>query len=260
MPMSSDKKNAYILTPYFLDGFEEEMMSLVNPGWQVVEPSLPASSKQERMVEIIAVLRDLVFQSLAAGKKPVSVAGDCCSTIGVLAGIQQAGINPNLIWFDAHGDFNTWETTPSDFLGGMPLAMLVGMGEQLMVDGVGMTTLPEERVILTDGRDLDPGEQENLSRSKVRHYPDVSDLLKAPLPSGPLWVHFDVDVLNLEELPAVSYPAEGGPSSRVLRQVFERLAKSGQVAVISLSSWNPELDLDGRSRDLSLELLSILAG
>jgi arginase len=260
MPMASDRKNAYILTPYFLDGFEEEMLSLVESDWQVVEPNLSADGQQERMVEIYAVLRDLVSQNLVAGKKPVSVAGDCCTTIGVLAGIQQAGINPTLIWFDAHGDFNTWETTPSDFLGGMPLAMLVGMGEQLMVDGVGMATLPEERVILTDGRDLDPGERENLSRSNVRHYPDVSDLLEGPLPSGPIWVHFDVDVLNLEELPAVSYPAEGGPSSRVLRQVFERLAESGQIAAVSLSSWNPELDKDGRSRDLSLEMLSILAG
>lgn len=258
--MASDKKNAYILTPYFLDGFEEDMLPLVESGWQVVEPKLSADSQQERMVEIYAVLRDLVSQNLVAGKKPVCVAGDCCSTIGFLAGIQQAGIRPTLIWFDAHGDFNTWETTPSGFLGGMPLAMLVGMGEQLMVDGVGMATLPESKVILTDGRDLDPGERENLAGSTVKHYPEVADLLEAPLPNGPIWVHFDVDVLNLEELPAVSYPAEGGPSSIVLRQVFERLAESGQVVALSLSSWNPELDPDGRSRDLSLDLLSVLAG
>jgi arginase len=256
--MVDDTNNTYILTPYFLDEFEDDMLPLARSGWQIVERGLSPGKKQERMVEIYTKLRDLVAQSLIAGEKPVSVAGDCCTTIGFLAGMQKAGINPTLIWFDAHGDFNTWETSPSGFLGGMPLAMLVGRGEQLLVDGVGMKTMPEDKVILTDGRDLDPGEREALSGSAVELLSEVSDLLDMPLPEGSIWVHFDVDVLNTEELPAVSYPASGGPSADLIRRVFRHLAESGQVVAVSLSSWNPDLDPDGRSRDLSMELLSVL--
>jgi arginase len=189
---------------------------------------------------------------------PVSVAGDCCTTIGVLAGLQQAGVEPSLIWFDAHGDFNTWETSPSGFLGGMPLAMLVGRGEQSIVERVGMKKLPEERVILTDARDLDPGEKEAVAGSSMRHFTAVAGLLEKPLPEGPIWVHFDVDVLNTRELPSVSYPAPGGPPSDLMRRVFQRLASSRQIVAVSLSSWNDELDQNGRSRDLSMELLSVL--
>ena len=71
-----------------------------------------------------------VSAALTGGSLPVSIAGDCCTAIGVMAGLQKARIQPLFIWFDAHGDFNTWETTPSGFLGGMPLAMIAGMGEQ----------------------------------------------------------------------------------------------------------------------------------
>ncbi len=258
--MASDTKSAHILTPYFLDDLEEDMMPLARSNWQINMPSLSPGTRQERMVQIHVSLRSLVRQTIIAGEKPVSVAGDCCTTIGFLAGMQKAGIDPTLIWFDAHGDFNTWETSPSGFLGGMPLAMLVGRGEQQLVDGVGMETLPERKVILSDARDLDPGERESLSSSAVKHLSEISDLADLPLPVGPLWVHFDVDVLNTEELPAVSYPAPGGPPAKLMRQVFRRLAESDQIVGVSLSSWNPELDPDGRSRDLSMELLSILTG
>ncbi|MGB3713168.1 MAG: arginase family protein [Candidatus Promineifilaceae bacterium] len=248
----------HILTPYFLDEVEEDMFDLAKPGWEVIQPFLPPGTKKERMATLYRSLRDAVAAAAAAGDKPVSVAGDCCTTIGVLAGLQQAGVAPSLIWFDAHGDFNTWETSPSGFLGGMPLAMLVGLGEQTIVEGIGMKILPEERVILTDARDLDPGEKEAVAGSGVKHLTDVADLLESPLPEGPIWVHFDVDILNTRELPAVSYPAPGGPSADLLRRVFKRLASTGRLVAVSLSSWNDELDQDGRSRDLSMELLSVL--
>ena len=94
--------------------------------------------------------------------------GDCVSTIGVLAGLQRKGIQPTLIFFDAHGDFNTWETSPSGFIGGMPLAMLTGRGEQTIVESAGLTPLLDERVVLVDGRDLDQGEDASIAASDIR--------------------------------------------------------------------------------------------
>jgi arginase len=210
------------------------------------------------MFNIHRPLAHMVAAAVTSGHRPVSIAGDCCATIPVLAGLQRAGINPTLIWFDAHGDFNTWSTSPSGFLGGMPLAMLVGRGEQTLVAGVGLDPLPEAQVFLTDARDLDPDEREAVEESAVHHLPQVEMLLDTPLPAGPLYVHFDSDVLSPADAPAMSYLAQGGPAVRTVRRVFQHLANSGQITAISLSTWNPDLDTDGRSQAVVLELLQTL--
>lgn len=127
-----------------------------------------------------------------------------------------------------------------------------------MVDGLGLEPLPEERVILTDGRDLDPEEAVAVAGSAVRHMRDVADLLTSPLPEGPLYVHFDTDVLDPADAPAMNYPTPGGPPLTVLRQVMERLAETGQVVAVSVSTWNPALDTDGRSCAAVLSLLETL--
>lgn len=210
------------------------------------------------MLAIHRPLANVVEMAVKNGRRPVSIAGDCCATIPVLAGLQRGGVRPTLIWFDGHGDFNDWNTTPSGFLGGMPLAMLVGRGEQTLVVGNGLTPLPEAQVILTDARDLDPGEREAVEGSAVRHLPQVEMLLETPLPAGPLYVHFDCDVLDTAEAPAVSYPAPGGPSAATLRRVFRHLAASGQIAALSLTTWTPGLEGDGRTQTTVLELLKEL--
>ena len=250
--------NRMILTPFFLDQAVPALEDVAEEDWWCNKPQLRQGEAQERMVELYRPLAEMVKTAVNKGERPVSVAGDCCTTIGVLAGLQRAGMSPTLIWFDAHGDFNTWETTPSGFLGGMPLAMLVGLGELAMGQGVGLTSLPEPQVILTDARDLDPGEKDNVQRSAINHLADVTMLLDSPLPAGPLYVHFDADVINNAEAPAMSYPTEGGPSVATLGRVFDHLADSGQIAAVSLSAWNPELDQDGRSRAVVLGLLDRL--
>jgi arginase len=140
----------------------------------------------------------------------------------------------------------------------MPLAMLVGRGEQTLVAGVGLNPLPEAQVMLTDARDLDPGEREAVEGSAVHHLPAVEMLLETPLPAGPLYVHFDCDVLNPADAPAMKYLANGGPAPGMLQRVFQYLANSGQIAAVSLTTWTPELDVDGRSQAAALELLQTL--
>jgi arginase len=190
-------KNRFMLIPYYLDQAETGLEPVAGPDWQINRPSLPAGTVPRRMAALYRPLVDFVAKTAAGGERPVSVAGDCCTSIAVLAGLQRAGLNPTLIWFDAHGDFNPWETTPSGFLGGMPLAMLVGRGEQTIVAGVGLEPHPETQVILTDARDLDREEAEALRDSAVNHLPEVATLLDYPLPDGPLYVHFDTDINTL---------------------------------------------------------------
>jgi len=250
--------DAYILTPFFLDHYLPGLENLRKPRSYLNKPSLPDGDTQTRLSLLHEGLASEVSETIVRGHRPVSIVGDCCATIGFMAGLQRAGLEPTLIWFDAHGDFNTWETTPSGFLGGMPLAMLVGRGEQRMPRAVGLRSLPEGQVILTDARDLDPGERNMLESSHVLHLPSVSDLLTQPLPERPLYVHFYVDVLGLSLIPAVSYPAPGGPGLEALKTVFEHLARTRPIAGISMSTWNPELDEDRGSQDLCMEVLSTL--
>lgn len=246
--------NRYILTPFYLDESLPGLDDLAAAEWIINRPTLPSGGTQARMLAINEPLATAVYSAVRGGERPASVAGDCCATLGMVAGLQRGGLDPALIWFDAHGDFNTWETSPSGFLGGMPLAMLTGRGEMTMPQALGLRPLAEERVYLSDGRDLDPLEGDALASSGV-HLRPLAELVP---PSGPLYVHFDVDVLRTADMPAVNYPAAGGPTVDELAHVFSVLAQTGRVAAVSLSAWNPELDEDGRCRKTAMSLLQLL--
>ena len=219
-------QNQIILTPFFLDEPLPGLESLAASDWLINKPLLPDGEKQLRLSALHKPLADFTQQSVLDGKRPISIAGDCCTTIGMLAGLQRAGIDPILIWLDAHGDFNTWETTPSGFLGGMPLAMLVGRGEQTMLKALELTPLAEDRVILADARDLDPGEKKLIQEANITHLPDVKSLLDSTLPDGPLYVHIDMDIINPVEASAMNYRAAGGPSATELQQVLKHLSRT----------------------------------
>jgi len=248
----------FILTPFFLDEPLPGLECLAAPDWHINNPLLPIGEKQQRMAALYGPLANFVQQSVLDGKRPVSIAGDCCTAIGVLAGLQRAGLEPVLLWFDAHGDFNTWETTPSGFLGGMPLAMLVGRGEQTMPTALNLKPLAENRVILTDARDLDPGEKLLVEEAAIIHLTDVGNLLDLTLPEGPLYIHMDTDIINPAEAPAMNYPAAGGPSAAKLQTIMQYLNRTENIAAVSVSTWNPDMDKDGQSRKVSLDLLNTL--
>lgn len=255
-----EMQNKVLLTPLFLDEPVGGLEDVAGPDWSINRPLLPDADRPSRMSTVHEAIAAWVDQTLRAGRRPVSIAGDCCTAIGVLAGLQRAGVNPFLIWFDAHGDFNTPETTPSGFLGGMPLAMIAGRGDLGMPAAVGLEPLPEQRIWLTDGRDLDPPEKAALDASAVVHLMDPADFLRRELPQGPLYVHFDVDVVALEDSPAQNYPAAGGPPTPLLEAVFRRLAATKRVAAVSMSTWNPALDPEGCSKAVSMGLLQTLVG
>lgn len=100
-------QNRFIVTPFFLDEQSPELESLAQPDGHVNKPALPDGDTQRRLSALHRPIADFVANTLARGERPVSIAGDCCAAIPVLAGLQRAGLNPVLIWLDAHGDFNT---------------------------------------------------------------------------------------------------------------------------------------------------------
>ncbi len=203
---------------------------------ETIAPDLPDGTPQERMGVLYQRLAEWVDQA----DDPVVFAGDCVSIVGVLAGLERRKVAATLVFFDAHGDFNTWETTPSGFIGGMPLAMVTGRGEQPIVDGVGLTPLPDERVVLVDGRDLDPGEDTAIEGSGIA-VSSVVDVMHHLPESGPLYVHVDVDVVDPVDMPAMNYPAPNGPSLNQVADALAQLQATGRVAALSFSCWNPAL-------------------
>ncbi len=255
-------ENRYILSPQFIGRPLPGLKVLAGRGWRLNEPPLAAAGDdpQARMGAIHRPLAAFVEATVREGGRPVSISGDCCSAIAVLAGLQRAGVAPKLIWLDAHGDFNTPETSPGGFWGGMPLAILVGRGDQTMARSLALTPLAERDVILADARDLDPGEDTALAASGLTHVRTIRELLAMTLPDGPVWVHFDTDILDAAEAPAQNYPVAGGPTSADMAALFDRLAQSGRVVAVSLSSWNPRLDEGRRCERLFMGLLKRLVG
>jgi len=253
-------QNQMILTPFFLDEPLPGLESLAASDWRINKPHLPEGETQQRLSALHKPLADFTQQSILNAKRPISIAGDCCTAIGMLAGLQRAGLDPILIWFDAHGDFNTWETTLSGFLGGMPLAMLVGRGEQTMLRALELIPLAEDRVIITDARDLDPAEKQLIEAANIIYLPDVKSLLDLTLPDDPLYVHIDTDIVNPAEASAMNYPAAGGPSAEELQTVMKHLRRTEKIAAVSVSTWNPKMDADGQSRRLCMGLLDTLIG
>lgn len=248
----------FLVTPYFLDQFRPglEAAAAIAPDTPLneVPPDRGTDTVQKRVLPIYQAIKSFVHGSAQAGDVPVTLNGDCVMAIPVLAGLQAAGIDPLLLWFDAHGDFNTWDTTPSGFLGGMPLAMMMGLGEQTIMDGLATKRLEAANVVLTDGRDLDLGEVDLVAEAGITHLINIDDLKKADLQNKPLWIHFDCDVLHLDDLPAVSYPAAGGPTKAELAAVFDHLNQYGTIACISVSLPNPSLDANNRSLATTIEL------
>ena len=251
-------KRRTILTPYFLDQELPGLETLAEPDWIINEQELPQADLLTRISGLHTALAVQVEGAVREGQLPISLAGDCCSAIGVLAGLNRAELYPLLIWFDAHGDFNTRETSPSGFLGGMPLAMLAGLGDLTLLENLEMEAIPQEQIILTDGRDLDPGEKELVARASIIHLQDPLDLLDYPLGDQSIWVHFDTDIVNPEESPAQNYPSPGGSGAEDLALVFRHLADTGYIKSVSLSSWAPGLPGEQKSKDVSMGLLEIL--
>jgi arginase len=176
----------------------------------------------------------------------------------VMAGLTRAGIQPVLLWLDAHGDFNTHDTTISGFLGGMPLAMLTGRGRLDLLRAVGLEPIADRDVVLTDARNLDAKEAELLAASEVRRIASLDDAIAILPPDRPVYVHVDVDVVDGGELPKTLYPVPGGPSKADVARALAHLRDTRDVVAVSMTAWSPALDADGTTADYCLGLIDTL--
>ena len=226
-----------LISPYHLD---ELLTELPLPGRRldvgVADEAMPG-----RLVGLYRGVAAAVAEAIGASTEPlVVVSGDCNTSLGVLTGLQRAGIDPSIVWFDGHGDFHTAATTTSGYLGGLALALLVGDDDLGLAAGVGLTPVAEDRVVLVDARDLDPAERVRLDASAVRRLA-VDELVGTSLPPGPLYLHLDVDVIDAAATPGLRFPASDGPSPDAVIAAVGRVLATGRVAAVGMAcTWGPD--------------------
>lgn len=209
-------------------------------------------------------LAEAIDASLREGARCAILGGECTLVAGSVPGGLPVIPDLVLVYFDAHGDFNTLATTPSHFAGGMCLAHVCG--HQLApLTWPGARTISDDRVALVGARDLDPGEIVNLERSRVKRiafepaHPDAPGLVEF-VRGQRAWVHVDIDVVDPSEIPAVSFPVPGGPSLGALRDVLCEIARVSDVRGVELCAYDPRKDPGGVLRTALADTLASAFG
>ena len=208
----------------------------------------PAVSEIDRLT---GRLRDTA-DAVARADRPLMLAGDCLTSLGLVAGLQRRRRDISVIWLDAHGDFNTPAISVSGYLAGMSLAMLTGRAPELICDQVGLGPVPDERAILIDARDLDPQERDALNASQIRRVAADPGALAAALnerPAGGVYLHLDVDVIDGQDLPGLRFPTDAGPSFSVVEQCLAQIAAvAPPIATCIACAWAPDRLADESTR------------
>jgi arginase family enzyme len=174
-----------------------------------------------------------VDDALAAGKYPVLVAPDCSVSITTLPSVVRHVEDATVLWLDAHGDFNTPDTTVSGYLGGMCLAAACGLWD------AGFEGLPvvDPTAVVTCGlRDLDGPESVLLETRGVTRIARPG-LLADTLRDRPVFVHLDLDILDPSIIPS-PFPAPGGLSDAGLRTLLTEVAASAHLIGAEISGFH----------------------
>ncbi|MFN8594479.1 MAG: arginase family protein [Thermomicrobiales bacterium] len=201
----------------------------------------------------------LVATARQDGDGVLVLAGDDTASIGVVSGLQLANgaATPiGVIWIDAHGDFNTPETSYSGILAGMPVAILAGLAGPLWREAAGLAApIPTDRIVLAGTRDLDEKERDLLRSTEVRVLP-AGELRGDGRFAGIiewlagrcslLYLHIDLDVLDPRFVPSASTPSADGLTIEELVQTMATVLRTGKVAAVTISSLNPGAGSRGR--------------
>jgi arginase family enzyme len=193
-----------------------------------------------------------IDDALAGGNVPVLLAGECSIALTTLPTALRWRPEAKVLWLDAHGDFNTPDTTSSAYLGGMALAGACGRWDA----GVG-GSIGEEHVVLTGVRDLEAEERAALERSEVTVIgaSPVETLVavKNALDGAPVYVHLDLDVLDPEIFPA-RFPAPGGFAPEKLFDLLEAVVEDSEVVGLEVTAFEAPDDQDERQAAASIAL------
>ncbi len=196
---------------------------------------------------------------------PLFLGGDHSISIGTVGGVSH-NEPTGLIWIDAHGDFNTPETSPSGNVHGMPMAVLCGGGHDSLVNlGRSGAKIDPENVVMIGIRDLDQQERDRLKASGITVY-TMRDIDEQGISSVAgqavmkfihmkrIHISLDMDALDPGEAPGVGTPVPGGLTYREAHLFMEIISDSGKLTSMDLVEINPILDQANKTAKLAVDL------
>jgi arginase len=241
---------------------EKNLIGLLEgDGHQVRATRIDAKSKFTTEIgtafELNRTLSGEVKAAVESGSFPIVLAGNCNSCLGTIAGIDPVKLG--VVWFDAHGEFNTPETTRSGFLDGMPLAMATGRCWKAILETIpGFIPVEESNVILIGARDLDPEEKRQLQLSGVNVIGSAGidgdkllDRVEAALSklqdrvSG-IYLHIDMDALTIDEGAANHFGVSGGLKTEFIETVIAIAKQNFKLKAGTVASFDPTFDSNNR--------------
>ena len=245
----------------------------------LVEATTEFASEIGTGFDLHRTLARTVSDATARGALPIVLAGNCGSAIGTVSGLRAgrdsepggAAHEIGVIWFDAHADLNTPESSTSGFLDGMSLATLTGRCWTALASSVpGFRPIRDEHVILAGARDIDAAESDLLRHSGIAlasrgptsagstGLTEALDSLQNRVKS--VYVHLDLDVHDAAEVSANSYAQPGGFGTAALRDAVCEIRERFTIAGAGLTAYDPAFDSDGRMLAAGLDLMVAIAG
>ncbi|GAA0594202.1 arginase [Virgibacillus siamensis] len=218
-------------------------------------------------------LAEMVDKEINNNRFPLVLGGDHSIAIGSLAGISRHYENLGVIWYDAHGDLNSGETSPSGNIHGMPLAVSLGIGHEKLTNILGYSPkIKPENIVIVGARSLDPGEKELIQESGIKVYSmheidrmgmtsvmtETIDYLKER--TDGVHLSLDLDGLDPEEAPGVGTPVIGGLSYRESHLAMEMLEESNLLTSAEFVEVNPILDDKNKTATMAVGLIGSLFG
>lgn len=197
------------------------------------------------------------------------LAGNCNSCLGTLAGIGQDPLG--IVWFDAHGDFNTPETTLSGFFDGMGLAMAAGRCWRPLLGTIpGFSPVPEANVLHLGARDLDPEEERLLRQSEIKlvmpggvesSFRQVVDTALNQLRDkvAKIYLHVDIDVLDTGEALPNQLAVPGGLSVELVEELIGMIRERFEIYAGAITSFDPDYDKDDKVLDAGIRIAKAFA-
>ncbi|QHW37568.1 arginase [Staphylococcus ursi] len=227
----------------------------------------------EEILTFSKSLKDKVSDSIRQQHFPVILGGDHSLAIGSISGVAEHYDNLGVIWYDAHGDLNVPEESPSGNMHGMPLRILVGEGDEKLVQlGDFAPKVKPENIVLIGMRDLDFGERKYIKKHRIRTY-TMADIDERGIRSvieesitylkdktDGVHLSLDVDALDPNETPGTGTKVSGGLTYRESHYALELLNQSGIITSMDIVEVNPLLDVGNHTAEQAVALLGSFFG
>lgn len=219
--------------------------------------------------EVNRLLARLVKIAIEFGKFPLVLAGNCNTCVGSIAGLHQS--NVGVIWFDAHGDFNTPETSYSGYLDGMALALATGDCWQGMVATIpGFIPVAGNRIVHIGARNLDPKESDRFSRagaslvdSETLHIQGIRKGLEAAFQrlkqhTKQVYVHLDMDIVDPDVARSKDFAPSGGLTVEQTVEVLMMIKDYFHIRAATIAACDPHSDQEGRAIKAGMTFAQVL--